>query len=447
MSGEEANSMLQSVMKHHHMQMPWHNFTPDNSNTPAKRATLKEKATLVGRVGIMLLSYGTGAWRVRDSMNTIARELNVSCSADVGLVSIEYTCVDEEGHGYTQALSLASTGVNTDKLSEMEQFVMDFNKGGSDLSSEQIHEILDEIERKPGHYTAIMAGLAAASACCAFVFLLGGGLEMLCSFVGAGFGNYIRRKMIERRITLLACVSVSVAVACIFYLIAFKSLVAIMHVSLQHEAGYIGAMLFVIPGFPFITSGLDIAKLDMRSGLERMMYAIMIITVATLVGWVVAMAVHLKPVNFIPLDLGVIPMMLLRIPASFVGVFGFSIMFNSTIEMATWAGIIGAIANTLRLELVDLTNIPAGAAAFTAALVAGLLASLIKGYPRISLTVPSIVIMVPGLYMYRAVYNIGVASINVGATWLTEAALIVMFLPLGLITARILTDKKWRYKD
>ena len=448
MSGEEANSMLQSVMKHHHMQMPWHNFTPDNSNTPAKRATLKEKATLVGRVGIMLLSYGTGAWRVRDSMNTIARELNVSCSADVGLVSIEYTCVDEEGHGYTQALSLASTGVNTDKLSEMEQFVMDFNKGGSDLSSEQIHEILDEIERKPGHYTAIMAGLAAASACCAFVFLLGGGLvEMLCSFVGAGFGNYIRRKMIERRITLLACVSVSVAVACIFYLKAFKSLVAIMHVSLQHEAGYIGAMLFVIPGFPFITSGLDIAKLDMRSGLERMMYAIMIITVATLVGWVVAMAVHLKPVNFIPLDLGVIPMMLLRIPASFVGVFGFSIMFNSTIEMATWAGIIGAIANTLRLELVDLTNIPAGAAAFTAALVAGLLASLIKGYPRISLTVPSIVIMVPGLYMYRAVYNIGVASINVGATWLTEAALIVMFLPLGLITARILTDKKWRYKD
>ena len=120
MSGEEANSMLQSVMKHHHMQMPWHNFMPDNSNTPAKRATLKEKATLVGRVGIMLLSYGTGAWRVRDSMNTIARELNISCSADVGLVSIEYTCVDEEGHGYTQALSLASTGVNTDKLSEME---------------------------------------------------------------------------------------------------------------------------------------------------------------------------------------------------------------------------------------------------------------------------------------------------------------------------------------
>src|SRR5699024_10042574 len=148
-----------SVMKHHHMQMTWHNFTPANTNTPATRATVKEKTTLVGRVGIMLLLYGTGAWRVRDTMNTIARELHITCSADRGLLTVEYASVAEEGHGYTQALSLASTGVNTDKLSEMEQFVMDFNKGGSDLSSEQIHEILDEIERKPGHYTAIMAGL------------------------------------------------------------------------------------------------------------------------------------------------------------------------------------------------------------------------------------------------------------------------------------------------
>lgn len=170
-------------MKHHHMQMLWHNFTPDNSNTPAKRATLKEKATLVGRVGIMLLSYGTGAWRVRDSMNTIASwELIFHVpSADVGLVSIEYTCVDEEGHGYTQALSLASTGVNTDKLSEMEQFVMDFNKGGSDLSSEQIHEILDEIERHETLYSHY--GWFSGSFCMLRLrILLGGGLvEMLCS--------------------------------------------------------------------------------------------------------------------------------------------------------------------------------------------------------------------------------------------------------------------------
>ncbi len=46
--------------------------------------------------------------------------------------------------------------------------------------------------------------------------------------------------------------------------------------------------------------------------------------------------------------------------------------------MAAIAGCIGAIANTLRLELTDLTGIPAGAAAFFRALVAGLLASIVK---------------------------------------------------------------------
>ena len=68
-------------------------------------------------------------------------------------------------------------------------------------------------------------------------------------------------------------------------------------------------------------------------------------------------------------------------------------------------------------------------------------------FPRISLTVPSIVIMVPGLYLYRATYNIGLTSIGVGAYWLTQAILIIIALPLGLIAARIVADSKWRYND
>ena len=43
----------------------------------------------------MLLSCGTGAWRVRDSMDTVARTLDITCSTDIGLVSIEYTCFDD----------------------------------------------------------------------------------------------------------------------------------------------------------------------------------------------------------------------------------------------------------------------------------------------------------------------------------------------------------------
>lgn len=432
----------------HHMAIPWHDFFTNDNFTPAYEANLVERAAIVGRIGLMMLSYGTGAWRVRDSMNTVARTLKMTCSVDIGLVSLEYTCMDAH-HSYTQAISLPSTSVNTTKLSQMERFIKEFDQNGSEMTIGEIHSRLEKIAHSKGNYAPYQVGLAAALACSAFVFLLGGGpVEMFCSFIGAGLGNYVRRKMIDHHITLFAGVAVAVAVACLSYLLALSLMQLTFNVSSRHEAGYIGAMLFIIPGFPFITSGLDISKLDMRSGLERMTYAIAIITVATLVGWIVALMVNLRPENFQALPLSALMLFLLRLPASFCGVFGFSIMFNSTPKMAAIAGCIGAIANTLRLELTDLTGIPAGAAAFLGALVAGLLASIVKRkiqYPQISITVPSIVIMVPGLYMYRAMYNIGLTSISVGTLWMTKALMIVVFLPMGLIAARILTDSKWRH--
>nr|WP_330420567.1 threonine/serine exporter family protein [Roseburia sp. AM59-24XD] len=140
--------------------------------------------------------------------------------------------------------------------------------------------------------------------------------------------------------------------------------------------------------------------------------------------------------------------LLLRLITSFGGVFGFSIMFNSPCSIAAAAAFIGAIANTLRLELVDFVAIPPAAAAFIGALTAGILASLLKnklGYPRISITVPAIVIMVPGLYLYKAVYNLGIMSLTTSASWFASAMLIILALPLGLIFARIITDKSFRY--
>ena len=170
--------------------------------------------------------------------------------------------------------------------------------------------------------------------------------------------------------------------------------------------------------------------------------------VATLFAWIMALLLHLEPADFTALHLSAAARLIFRVIASFCGVFGFSIMFNSSHSMAATAAFIGAIANTLRLELVDFTHMPPAAAAFIGALTAGLLASFIKksnGYPRISLTVPSIVIMVPGLYLYRAIYNFGIMSLTDAVAWFTSASLIIVMLPLGLIFARILTDHTFRY--
>src|SRR5699024_2660686 len=202
-----------AICHQHHMPIPWRGLTTSRKRIPVIESDLQVKFSIIGRVGIILLSCGTGAWRVRDSMNQLSRTLGVSCTSDVGLTSIQYTCI-EKGSSFTQVLSLPTTGVNTDKLNAMEHFVRRFVKNGSKRSMQEIHQELDTIEQKPGNYPPLVAGLAAGLACCAFVFLLGGGpVEMLYCFLGAGLGNFVRRKMIDHHLTVLFCVAVGVLVA------------------------------------------------------------------------------------------------------------------------------------------------------------------------------------------------------------------------------------------
>ena len=436
------------IMEKNHMEIPWHDYTGDDSNTLIKESGLIEKASVIGRVGLIMLSCGTGAWRVRTSMNRLSKELHVTCTVDVGLMSIEFNCFDGKDC-VSQSLSVANTGVNTSKLYRMEQFVDNFPKEDAHLTGEEIHKRLDEIEKIHTLYSPVKLGLAAALACCGFTFLLGGGpIEMLFAFIAAGVGNIVRTKLIKHHFTLFLNIAASISIACLVYAICFNVAESVLGIAHVHEAGYICSMLFIIPGFPFITSGIDLAKLDLRSGLERLTYSIIIILVATMFAWIMALLLKLQPQDFTTIHMSKILLLVLRIITSFCGVFGFSIMFNSSIPMAATAACIGAVANTLRLELIDFTHMPYSVAAFIGALTAGLLASFIKsnnGYPRISLTVPSIVIMVPGLYLYRAIYNFGIMSLTEAVSWFSLAIMIIMALPLGLIFARILTDKTFRY--
>ena len=252
---------MQQLIRKNHMDISWHEYTDeDGANVPVTQASLTEKASIIGRVGIMLLSCGTGAWRVRSSMNTLAEIMGITCTADIGLMSIEYTCFDGQD-GFSQSLCLTNTGVNTSKLNRLEHFIQEFEVDGKDMSGEELHVLLDNIEKIPGLYSPIALGFAAALACGGFTFLLGGGpIEMFCAFIGAGIGNFLRCKLSKNHFTLFLCIVSSVSLACLVYAGLLKIGEMLFGISIQHEAGYICAMLFIILGFPFITSGIDLAK-------------------------------------------------------------------------------------------------------------------------------------------------------------------------------------------
>ena len=325
------------------------------------------------------------------------------------------------------------------------------------LTVRQVHDRLDLIKNRKPLYKPWFAGLASAVACASFAFLLGGGAyDMLGAFIGAGIGHYVRRRMFMHHLNQFVVTFIAVAVGALSCIASLQLVGCFDPAALHHNTAYIGSVLFVIPGFPLITGGLDIAKIDFPSGIQRLCYTMAIILMGTLAGWMVASLVQLNPQGFTPLGLNPWLNAVLRMITAFAGVWGFSVLFNSPQRMCFVAGIIGAITDTLRLTMADF-GIAAEIAAFTGALLAGLLASAWRsvvhrgwapqylGYPRIGLTVPSIVIMVPGLYMYRAMFYLGQFNTLPALDWTFRAFMVIICLPLGLAVARVITDKSWRY--
>ena len=67
----------QSEITKNHMEIYWHDYASSSTEIPITKADLVEKASVIGRTGLMLLECGTGAWRVRSSMNTFSRALGI----------------------------------------------------------------------------------------------------------------------------------------------------------------------------------------------------------------------------------------------------------------------------------------------------------------------------------------------------------------------------------
>ncbi|MDY3125937.1 threonine/serine exporter family protein [Bifidobacterium mongoliense] len=333
----------------------------------------------------------------------------------------------------------------------------DADHGHRGVTLGQVHARLDLIEQRKPLYQPLFSGFASGVACASFVFLLGGApFDMLGAFFGAFIGHWVRRRLFAHHLNQFFVTFVSVAIAALVCTGTLRLIGMVDPVALQHDTAYIGAMLFVIPGFPLITGGLDMAKIDFPSGIQRLCYTMTIILMATFAGWMVAVIVHLNPQGFAPLGLNPWLNGALRCVAAFAGVWGFSVLFNSPQRMCMTAAFIGAITDTLRLTIVDF-GVPAEAAAFIGALLSGLLASAWRssvrrgllppylGYPRICLTVPSIVIMVPGLYMYQAMFHLGQFDTLLALNWAFRAFMVIICLPIGLAMARVITDKSWRY--
>lgn len=400
----------------------------------------------VVRAGALMAAAGTGAYRVKEEMNRVGHALGLDdVHAEVTLNTVIATC-SHQGQSYTLVGTIPAISVNAGRIAAMEALALNTRPGTSVTVFERQ---LDAIAAQPPAYGPELTSIAAMIACGSFCFLNHGGWgECLAAAGGAGLGQYLRATLVRWRLNQFAIILLAGLLACLVYTGGTQLLNLLGWPCLRHEAGYTSAVLFLVPGFPLITAGLDLARLDFNAGISRLTYAVLVVMVASLSAWLVAELVQLSPQSANALDLPGWLVLLLRLLASFGGVFGFAIMFNTPVRLALAAASIGLVANTARLYLVDL-HWPLQLAAPFASLMVGLLAAWVAPRlcaPRIVLSVPPVLVMIPGATAYQALVYANQDLPLMAMANASQAIFIVVGIAIGLSIARMFTDPAWAFE-
>lgn len=407
---------------------------------------LIRRSGTVLRMGKAMLSSGTGSYRVKTAMQQVAAALGID-RHEAHVTLTEITATSHRGPIFrTEVAEVRSVGVNAHRLSRLTDLANGLRPGAT---VEDVDRELDRIEALHPLYPALANALFAAVACGAFAYLNGGGpVEVGGVLLASGLGQAVRRALLHRRANQFGVTMLAAAVACLAYLGFVLALDAATGAGAGHEAGFISAVLFLVPGFALVTGALDLAKLDFSAGVARLTYAMLILLAAGVSVWAVSYSTGLDTVGPPPAELPALVEVALRALASALGVLGFALLFNSPVRMALGATAIGTVANVLRLGLVD-AGLAMQAATMVATLVVGLLAAWVAPalrVPRITVSVPAVVIMVPGAAAYRAVVGLNNGDVDAAVFASVQAFFVVISIAVGLAAGRMLTDRAWAFE-
>jgi uncharacterized membrane protein YjjB (DUF3815 family) len=206
----------------------------------------------------------------------------------------------------------------------------------------------------------------------------------------------------------------------------------------SRPVGFIASVLFLVPGFPLIGALFDLLQYQTVAAISRLAYAVMILC-AVAFGLCIVMAVadvDLSPQA--PYALAYPLKLLLRAVASFGAGYAFAMLFNNTPRTALAVALSAMVANGLRLILID-TGMMLAPAAFFGALTVGVVAVWAGRrfeVPRIALTVPAIVIMVPGIQAFQMIAQLNGGQMLEALQSSASCGFVVGGLAMGLAVAR-----------
>jgi len=408
-------------------------------------AVLADALDALLRFGALMLRSGESAFRVRDDMHRLAPRLGIE-SFDL-LVTI--TTMTATACGGSEQITLVHhvgpLGINAARLGALERLV---NENPAPLAPAALCAWLDSIEAVAPLHDAAVVAIAVGLASAAFAWLNGGNLaELLAAFLAGGLGQSLRLALLRRHLNQYAVTALCALVAGALYAIA-ATLLARAGLAPGHGIGVIAAGLFLIPGFPLVAGLLDLLQHQTTAALARLAYGGTLVLAAAFGLGLVFAVMGFAPPSAMPPSQDALRFVL-RAVASFAGSCGFAVLYNSGWRTVLAVGVLATIGNELRLGLQD-AGASQAMATLAGVLLVGLLASLAQvrlREPRIALTVPGIIIMVPGAAAFQSIALFSRGDVLGGLQAAVTVGFVIGAMALGLALARFATERKWLFES
>ncbi len=419
---------------------------------------IRHKLDLLLRTGQLLVESAADTNRIMRNMKRTAaflglpeEHLHIFVQFNMLMVNLS----DDE-HSYTKFQRCDKHGINMTTLSLISK--LSWTAIREDYSIERYAEELEAIANRPRNYTANQVAIGTGFACGGFCIQFGcDWIAFIYASIAAAIGMRLKGLLVEKGINVYMSIAASAFVSTV---IAWATgfLPAWTDTPLHP---LLACALFIVPGVPLINFVDDMLDNYISVGMTRAINTFLMIVAMSF-----GIAFFLKIANFDLTQFTTISM----IPhnsywsyaaAAAISAMGFSMIFNIPRRLL-WVVAIGGIIAVCTRNFVNLgpsnNNIGLDMGLAIGSLAGSALVSLIAvkavhwvHAPNHVISIPSVIPMVPGVLMYRAL--VGLIEMNGVVGELTNAmkfgmasGITIMCIALGVAIPNVFA-RRWVAKD
>ena len=420
---------------------------------------LRHKLDLLLRTGQMLVESAADTNRIMRNMKRTAaflglpeEHLHIYVTYNMLMVNLS-----DAQHSFSKFQRCEKHGVNMTTISLVSK--LSWRAIREDYSIEQYEEELEKIRQRPRNYRPWQVAIGTGLACGGFCVQFGcDWMAFLYASLAAAIGMRLRSLLIERGTNVYMSHATAAFIAT---LLAWLTIQLPDSWTATPLHPLLACALFVVPGVPLINFVDDMLDNYIQVGLTRAVN-----TFLTMAAMAFGIALFLKVSNF---DLQQFQSISITphheyweyAVAAAISAMGFSMIFNIPRRLL-WVVAVGGIIAVCTRNFVNLgasnNNIGLDMGLAIGSLAGSALVSLIAvkavhwfHVPNHVLTIPSVIPMVPGVLMYRAL--VGLIEMNgvVGEltsvwTFGMKSVLTIMSISIGVAIPNIFA-RRWIAKD